>query len=76
MKKWIEFKVIAEKPKTKIYKVLSLYDNTELGAIYWYGKWRQYVFEPNAETVWSDECLKELYDFLYKLKEDRKVIKE
>lgn len=70
----LEIKIIEEKPKTKVYSVSSKFDGTLLGKIYWLGRWRQYVFQPviEMETVWSDECLLELYGFLYKLKEDRK----
>jgi len=42
-----------------------------LGIIYWYGKWRQYIFEPNVylATIWSVSCLKEVFEFLKKLKD-------
>lgn len=28
-----------------------------LGTIAWYGNWRQYVFEPEADTLFNDGCL-------------------
>jgi len=73
----LKFEVIKEKPKTKVYGVLSVhiladnsqaYDKSILGKIYWYGKWRQYVFEPAPDTIWSQSCLEEVYEFLLSLK--------
>lgn len=68
------FDVIGQKPKTKVYGVYSTHDKSILGKIYWYGSWREYVFEPltRSATIWSEDCLKELYEFLKKLKEERK----
>jgi len=60
------------KRKTKIYLVHSRYDGFILGRIAWYGGWRQYVFQPDTDTIWSDDCLQELTDFLKQLKEARK----
>lgn len=75
----LRFEVIEEKPKTKVFSVISTYDeqrgvSDSLGRIHWYGRWRQYIFEPETlfQTIWSDDCLKELYEFLKKLKDDRK----
>lgn len=60
------------KRKTKKYLVHSRYDGAILGAISWYGGWRQYVFLPHPDTIWSDDCLLELSEFLKQLKEARK----
>lgn len=75
----LKFEIIEKKPKTKVYSIISIYDeklgiSRSLGTIYWYSSWRQYVFEPSSSfaTIWSDDCLKELYEFLKKLKEERK----
>lgn len=72
----LKFNIIEDKPKTKVYDVVSEHDLTFLGRIYWYGAWRQYVFEPNRDvpTIWSDDCINELYKFIHKLKESRKGI--
>jgi len=64
------FDVIEQKPKTKVYGVYSLHDKSLLGRIYWYGWWREYVFESLTDIIWTETCLKELYKFLKKLKEE------
>ena len=35
-----------------------------LGAIKWSGKWRQFVFEPDNDTIWSKGCLEIINQFL------------
>lgn len=50
--------------KTKLFQVSSLYDDSKLGTIKWYGGWRQYVFEPCSDTRWSWDCLQELSNFI------------
>lgn len=62
--------------KTKIIKVSSLYDNSELGTIKWYGGWRQYTFEPIWQTRWSWDCLNELSMFIKTLMDKRKEFLE
>jgi hypothetical protein len=67
------FNIREIKSKTNVYDVISNYDKSLLGKIYWHSPWRQYVFEPNREvpTIWSDDCLLDLFNFLHKLKEER-----
>ena len=65
--------MVEQKPKTKVYSIVSTFDHSELGKVLWYGKWRQYTFEPtiNGRTVWSFDCLKELIGFIEYLKKQR-----
>jgi len=74
----LKFEIIEQKPKTQVYSVISTFDETKLGKISWYGFWRAYCFFPTTEleTVWSDDCTLQLYNFLKKLKDDRKINKE
>ena len=77
--KHLSFEIIEEKPKTKVFEIISNFDGNSLGTIYWYPKWRQYVFQPiileeNENTIWSNDCLRELLSFLDKLKEERKDV--
>lgn len=69
MKKYLDFKIIDRKPKTNVYAVLSRSDGSQLGKIYWYAPWRQYVFEPTLEfpTQWSPGCQSQLSDHIQHL---------
>lgn len=64
----------AAKPRTKTFEISSNHDGTILGNIYWYGAWRAYVFEPMMAypTIWSEDCLKDLHQFLIDLREEHK----
>ena len=63
--------------KTDIYTVRAADDaGTVLGQIRWYGSWRCYVFCPEANTVFEQDCLRDIAGFLEKLKEGRKKKKE
>jgi len=69
-KKYVEFELVDRKAKTNVYSVTSKSDGEFLGRIYWYGSWRQYVFD--CSVVWSHGCLQQICDFLEKLMDKRK----
>ena len=53
--------------KTRTYEISSRSAGGILGQIEWYGPWRQFVFSPMGNTVWSDGCLDDLRDCLKKI---------
>lgn len=50
--------------KTEIYGVFSALHGDRLGTVKWYGRWRQYVFFPEHDTIWNRDCLRQLAQFL------------
>ena len=54
------------KRKTDGYGILSNGGDL-LGEVHWFGRWRQYVFEPNVQTVFNDSCLTDLAAFLARI---------
>jgi len=72
LKKYVGFQLIEKKPKTGVYRVVSESSGQSLGRIYWYGPWRQYIFEPDPQTVWSCGCMQQVMDFIRKLMPKRK----
>ncbi len=60
----------APKRKTCTYVLANSSTDSILGAIKWYGPWRQFTFQPMAGTVWNDDCLEIIGDFLGKLNHD------
>jgi hypothetical protein len=64
----IKFVPAPPKPKTKVWYVVSKYDdpNPHLGWIAWFPKWRKYAFYPKPNTVYEQVCLREIADFCQK----------
>lgn len=59
--------------KTKIIHLISNGDvEVLLGVIKWLGSWRQYCFFPETNTLYSNECLKDIKEFLEKLNKEAK----
>lgn len=65
MSKWIEFSEEAQPPKrkTKSWAVRAKGGDIKLGAVKWYGPWRQYSFFPVADTLYEKQCLRDIADF-------------
>lgn len=76
MKEYIKFEVLEKKPRTNVYGIFSLSDESLLGKIYWYGPWRQYIFDPWKETIWNRGCLKQVLEFIQELMSQRTKKKE
>ena len=75
--KWIKFELVENTNsylprKTKIYKILTRSSNNILGIIKWYTGWRKYCFYPEATTVFSVDCIKDIIAFIENLMERRK----
>ena len=66
MAKYINFIYFPPKPgfKTGIWSVRNNKSSTHLGWIKWYSFWRQYCFFPVEQTIYSTECLKDIFEFI------------
>jgi hypothetical protein len=63
--------------KTRVLNVISISSKKQLGQIRWYARWRQYVFHPNALTIWNSNCLDQIEQELGKLnREHREMLRE
>jgi hypothetical protein len=72
--KWIIFSLYDDTGKTKKYYVFTKDTpiSIKLGEIKWFGRWRQYAFFPEPNTVFEKQCLKDITNFLEKLMLERK----
>ena len=61
--KHIKFVEGPSKPKTKTWWVVNKYDDTHLGWIGWFVRWRKYSFFPKGGTVYEKDCLRDIADF-------------
>ena len=70
MNKWIEFELLQPptdltyKPKTKRWVVQTKQDFKQLGIIKWHCGWRKYVFYPYSDTLFEQDCLRDIANFI------------
>lgn len=64
MSKYLEFRLLEQKPKTKIIAVISKTRQVRLGIIKWWTTWRQYVFLPDTGTIFNIECLNDIQSYI------------
>lgn len=74
--KYIQMEFIEQKPKTVVFEVQTKSDQTRLGLIKWFGRWRQYVFFPESKTVFSKGCMADINSFIEHLMENHKAIQK
>lgn len=61
--RYISFVEFEQEGETKVWGVDAKRDGTPLGVVQWFARWRCYTFGPEPETVFSDECLRDITDF-------------
>jgi hypothetical protein len=44
-----------------------------LGVVKWYASWRKYAFNPSANTVFEQDCLREIADFCERQTKEHKA---
>lgn len=65
MTTWLDFTEYPnEGRKTRIWRVVGRgQGRPPLGWVRWFGRWRQYVFFPDSETVYNPGCARDIADF-------------
>ena len=69
---YLDFVLVHDTGKTRIYSVDSRSQGSRLAIIRWYGAWRQYVLEPEPDTGWNTGCLQDVIAFIGGLMEARR----
>lgn len=72
--KYIHFEKLGEYGKHSQYACYNNKSNGMLGGISYYIKWRQFVFYPQADTIFNSSCLLDIVDFLDQLNGKKKKI--
>jgi hypothetical protein len=66
MAKWVKF--TDERPsmsgKTKGWHVRTIGGGVLLGYVFWRAPWRKYVFAPIADTIYEQDCLRDIAEFI------------
>lgn len=73
MSKYIDFRLLEEKPRTQVWGIYSKSQDIRLGVVRWWGSWRQYCFFPEDGILYSSGCLSDIIAFIGKLMDERKV---
>ena len=75
--KWITIEEagLSGSGKTKIWNVVAKQGGNVIATISWYGPWRKYIFEPRANTVYEETCLKDITAFLERATKEHKAVK-
>lgn len=67
MAKWVEFQLLIPKSSkmiTKRWEVQTkVYGPFTLGYVQWFSRWRKYAFFPLGNTVFEEQCLKDIAQF-------------
>lgn len=65
--KWIRFErdipTQAAHKKTLRWDVQPTDGGQSIGYVAWYGPWRKYTFSPQPNTVFEQQCLRDIADF-------------
>jgi len=57
--------------KDEKYRITSKRTKLQLGEIKYYQDWNKYIFEPELNTVFDAECLKDIINWLNDITEGR-----
>lgn len=60
---YIEFREGPPHPKTRVWTVFAIENESPLGVIKWFGRRRCYAFFPETQTVFERKCLRDIADF-------------
>jgi len=74
MSKWIDIVPALPNKKTNVWHVNSK-DSTRwfnLGVIKWFGRWRKYCFFPSLDTVFEEDCLRDISEFIERATKEHK----
>lgn len=69
---YLKFIVVPQRSKTKIIDIINIRHDEVIGEIKWFGRWRQYCFYPNDNTIWNKTCLDDVQEVIYILMNERK----
>jgi len=74
MPKWIDFIPTAQDPKkkTKLWFVDIKGTTNCLGRIKWFSRWRKYGFFPIENTVYEEQCLRDISEFIERATKEHK----
>lgn len=73
--KWIRFEEFSRSltGRTTIWEVAEKQSHGVLGQVRWFARWRCYGFYPHRETIFEQQCLRDIADFCEQRTKDHRV---
>lgn len=73
--KWlrVELEPIVPGAKTTSSIVFAREGGARLGRVSWYSPWRRYVFAPEADTIFEEDCLRDIATFVAVMTEEQRA---
>ena len=70
---YLEFvRINAPRRRTSFWEVKSKSSGALLGAIKWFGRWRQYVFYPSHGTLYNPDCMRDIITVIEEAMKERR----
>lgn len=69
--KHLKFVEAEPAPKTRRVLVVNKHDDSQLGNIGWFGRWRRYAFYPLSGTVFEQDCLRDIASYIEAMTKER-----
>ena len=68
--------MVAKEMETGVryWAIHSVRGDAYLGCVKWYASWSKYVFYPDGDALFSDDCLTAMVEFLARKTKDRPLI--
>lgn len=64
--KFIEMRIIENEvhDSQPVYRIFNIRAKAELGMIFYYRRWKQFVFRGQEDAVFNNSCLRDILDFM------------
>ena len=69
---YINFYELEPKPKTKVWSCRHNSSSDQLGVVCYHPGWRQYVYQPKVQAIYSSGCMDDISSFLNQVNTDYK----
>lgn len=76
MGKWVDFVPAIPNKKTKVWDVWPKDAHERIGIIKWFGRWRKYCFFPELNTVYEEDCLRDIAEFIERVTKEHRQKKK
>jgi hypothetical protein len=64
---YITFQLTEERPKTRVFQCINNNSRDILGEVKWAVSWRQYVYHPTCQAIYSAGCLSDIQEFIARI---------